>query len=105
VASLRLWAIGLAAGGRPRLGARLRDLGRRQGHDDGLASFPDTRQFTAAFPNRGHRLERRHGIAVAGTGHLALGDLGHFRFSVLLFFGLLNLAVVGRVIFPGDKAA
>jgi cellulose synthase (UDP-forming) len=30
---------------------------------------------------------------------------GSARFAVLLFFGLLNLAVVGRVIFPGGKAA
>ena len=27
------------------------------------------------------------------------------QFAVLLFFGLLNLAVVGRIIFPGSKAA
>jgi cellulose synthase (UDP-forming) len=31
--------------------------------------------------------------------------LGSLRFAVLLFFGVLNLAVVSRVIFPGDKAA
>ena len=31
--------------------------------------------------------------------------LGSLRFAVLLFFGLLNLAVVGRVIFPGGQAA
>jgi cellulose synthase (UDP-forming) len=28
---------------------------------------------------------------------------GSLRFGVLLFFGLLNLAVVGRVVFPGGK--
>jgi hypothetical protein len=27
------------------------------------------------------------------------------QFAVLVFFGLLNLAVVGRVIFPGDQTA
>jgi hypothetical protein len=27
------------------------------------------------------------------------------RFAVLLFFGLLNFAVVSRVIFPGGRAA
>src|SRR6204780_1336109 len=31
--------------------------------------------------------------------------LGSFRFAVLLVFGLLNLAVVSRVIFPGGKPA
>jgi cellulose synthase (UDP-forming) len=31
--------------------------------------------------------------------------LGSLQFAVLLFFGLLNLAVVGRVIFPGGRAA
>ncbi len=31
--------------------------------------------------------------------------LGSWRFAVLLFFGLLNLAFVSRVIFPGDKKA
>jgi cellulose synthase/poly-beta-1,6-N-acetylglucosamine synthase-like glycosyltransferase len=31
--------------------------------------------------------------------------LGSLRFAVLLFFGLLNLAVVGRVIFPGGRTA
>ena len=31
--------------------------------------------------------------------------LGSPQFAVLLFFGLLNLAVVGRVIFPGGRAA
>ena len=30
--------------------------------------------------------------------------LGSLQFAVLLFFGLLNLAVVGRVIFPGGRA-
>ena len=39
---------------------------------------------------------------------LALGrtvTLVSLQFAVLLFFGLLNLAVVSRVIFPGEKAA
>jgi GT2 family glycosyltransferase len=31
--------------------------------------------------------------------------LGSFRFAVLLAFGLLNLAVVSRVIFPGGRSA
>ena len=31
--------------------------------------------------------------------------LGSLQFAVLLFFGLLNLAVVSRVIFPGEMAA
>ena len=31
--------------------------------------------------------------------------LGSLQFAVLLLFGLLNLAVVGRVIFPGGRAA
>jgi hypothetical protein len=30
---------------------------------------------------------------------------GSLRFGVLLLFGALNVAVVGRVIFPGGKAA
>ena len=30
---------------------------------------------------------------------------GSLRFGVLLFFGMLNLAVVSRVIFPGGKTA
>jgi hypothetical protein len=39
---------------------------------------------------------------------LALGRtvaLGSLQFAVLLLFGLLNLAVVSRVIFPGEQAA
>jgi hypothetical protein len=31
--------------------------------------------------------------------------LGSLQFAVLLFFALLNLAVVSRVIFPGGNAA
>jgi cellulose synthase (UDP-forming) len=31
--------------------------------------------------------------------------LGSLQFAVLLFFGLVNLAVVSRVIFPGEKSA
>ena len=31
--------------------------------------------------------------------------LGSPQFAVLLFFGVLNLAVVGRVVFPGSQAA
>jgi hypothetical protein len=31
--------------------------------------------------------------------------LGSAQFAVLVFFGLLNLAVVSRVIFPGSRAA
>ena len=40
------------------------------------------------------------GLAVWRTA-----TLGSLQFAVLLFFGLLNLAVVGRVIFPGGRAA
>ena len=39
---------------------------------------------------------------------LALGrtvTLGSLQFAVLLLFGLLNLAVVSRVVFPGEKTA
>ena len=31
--------------------------------------------------------------------------VGSLQFAVLLFFGLLNLATVGRVIFPGGQTA
>jgi hypothetical protein len=30
---------------------------------------------------------------------------GSLRFAILLFFGLLNLALVSRVIFPGGRTA
>ncbi len=59
---------------------------------------------------------RRFRIGVAGWSGgvtllwLALAiwrmmTLGSVQFAVLLFFGLLNLAIVSRVIFPGDKKA
>jgi cellulose synthase/poly-beta-1,6-N-acetylglucosamine synthase-like glycosyltransferase len=41
-------------------------------------------------------------LVLAAWRTLALGSL---QFSVLLLFGLLNLAVVSRVIFPGEKPA
>ena len=58
----------------------------------------------------------RFRIGVAGwSGGIALlwlvlaiwrmATLGAPQFAVLLFFGVLNLAVVGRVIFPGARAA
>jgi cellulose synthase (UDP-forming) len=31
--------------------------------------------------------------------------IGYLQFAVLLFFAMLNLAMVSRVIFPGDKTA
>jgi hypothetical protein len=31
--------------------------------------------------------------------------LGSVQFAVLVFFGMLNLVVVTRVIFPGSRAA
>jgi hypothetical protein len=34
-----------------------------------------------------------------------MATLGSLKFAVLLVFGLLNLAVVSRVIFPGGKPA
>jgi hypothetical protein len=34
-----------------------------------------------------------------------MAALGSPQFAVLLFFGVLNLAVVSRVIFPGATAA
>ena len=82
VASLPLRAVGLAAGNRPGLGARLRHLGRRPGQDHGLASVPDAGQLTAAVPDRGHRVERRRGLGVAGAGHLADGDPGRSALAV-----------------------
>jgi cellulose synthase (UDP-forming) len=59
---------------------------------------------------------RRFRIGVTGwSGGMALlwlvlaiwrtVTLGSLQFAVLLFFGLLNLAVVSRVIFPGEKTA
>jgi len=66
-------AVGLAAGGRPGLGARLLPLGQRLGQDDELASDPDAGQRAAAVPAVGHRVERRHRAAVGGPGHLADG--------------------------------
>jgi hypothetical protein len=40
------------------------------------------------------------GLAVWRTA-----TLGALQFAVLLFFGLLNLAVVSRVVFPGGTTA
>ena len=59
---------------------------------------------------------RRFRIGVVGwSGGMALAwlllaiwrtvTLGSWRFAVLLIFGLLNLAVVSRVIFPGERTA
>ena len=59
---------------------------------------------------------RRFRIGVTGwSGGMALAwlalavwrtaALGSAQFAILLVFGLLNLTVVGRVIFPGDKTA
>ena len=59
---------------------------------------------------------RRFRIGVVGwSGGMALTwlllaiwrtvTLGSWRFAVLLIFGLLNLAVVIRVIFPGERTA
>jgi cellulose synthase (UDP-forming) len=59
---------------------------------------------------------RRFRIGVAGwSGGAALvwlglavwrtATLGALQFAVLLFFGLLNLAVVSRVVFPGGRTA
>jgi len=59
---------------------------------------------------------RRFRIGVTGwSGGMALiwlalaiwrtVTLGYLQFAVLLFFGLINLAVVSRVIFPGVKTA
>ena len=44
----------LAAGHRPRLGARVRHLGRRLGQVDELASDPDAGKLAAALPDRRH---------------------------------------------------
>ena len=74
VASCTIWAVGLATGHRPGMGACLLDLGQRPRQDDGLASDPDTGQFAAAVPRVGHRLERRHGPALGGPGPLADGN-------------------------------
>ena len=41
-------------------------------------------------------------LVLAAWRTVALGSL---QFTVLLLFGLLNLAVVSRVIFPGEKTA
>ena len=106
VAPLQVRAVGLAAGHRPGLGARLRHLGQRPGQDDGLASVPDTGQRAAAFPDRGHRVERRHrpcsGWPWPSGGRSTLGSA---QFAVLLFFGLLNLAVVAGSSSRGAAAA
>src|SRR6185437_4676660 len=71
VASRAIWAVGVATGHRPGMGACLLDLGQRPRQDDGLASDPDTGQFVAAVPPVGHRLERRHGPAMGGPGPVA----------------------------------
>ena len=67
--------------------------------------IPDSGQFAAPVPDRGDLVERRHGRALGSPGHLAFGDPGWLAAAVLLLFGLLNLAVVSRVIFPGKKTA
>ena len=61
VAPVRLRAGHLAAGHRPRLGARVRAVGWRPGQVDELASDPDAGQFAAAIPVRRHLVERRRG--------------------------------------------
>ena len=66
----------LATGRRPRLGARVRHLGRRLGQVDELAPDPDTRELAAPVPGRDHLVERQHGRALVGPGGLADGDAG-----------------------------
>jgi cellulose synthase (UDP-forming) len=47
------------------------------------------------------------GIALLWLGLALWRTITHGspQFAVLLFFGVLNLAVVGRVVFPGSQAA
>ena len=76
MAPVPLRAGDLAAGRRPRLGARVRHLGWRLGQVDELAPDPDAGQLAAPLPDRDHLVERQRGRAVAGPGHLADGDPG-----------------------------
>ena len=75
--------------------------GTALGQDDELASHPDAGQRTAAVPGLGHRVERRDALLWAVLAIWRTVALGSVQFAVLVFFGLLNLAVVSRVIFPG----
>ena len=79
----------LAARDRPRLGACFRHLRQRPGPHDELASLPDARQLAAAFPDRRHLVERRHGRYMAGAGGLADGDprLSAVRGPAVLWLG------------------
>ncbi len=87
----------LAAGHRPRLGARVRDLGRRLGPVDELAPDPDAGQLAAAVPARGDLVERERGRGVAGPGRVAHGQPGR-RHRVLAVRGavVLRLAQLRR---------
>ena len=76
VASLEIWASGVAAGDRPGLGARLLDLGQCPGQDDGLAPDPDTGQHPAAIPGVGRWMEWGRGRAVGDPSHLADSEPG-----------------------------
>ena len=76
VASFQLRAVGLAAGHRPRVGARVRALGRRPAEDDELAADPHAGWFAAPLPDRGHLVERGHGYALGDFGYLADGVAG-----------------------------
>ena len=95
----------MAAGHRPRLGARVRDLGWRLGQVDELASDSDAGSSLRRF-----RIGVRYWSGSAAVLWLALAiwrtvTPGSAQFAVLLLFGVLNLAVVSRVIFPGGNAA
>ena len=80
------------------------DSARRS--DDELALRPGRPgQRTATVPGVRHRVERRHGAVVwASLAIWRTVTLGTVQFAVLVFFGVLNLAVVSRVIFPGGRA-
>jgi cellulose synthase (UDP-forming) len=93
-------------------------LGIARGWAHVFAIYDSTRGKTMGWhPSRtpGSSL-RRFRVGVAGwSGGIALlwvvlavwrtVTMDSSQFAVLVFFGLLNLAVVGRVIFPGDKTA
>ena len=81
VAPVQVRAGDLAAGHRPRLGARVRHLGRRLGQVDELASDPDAGQLAAAVPDRDQLVERQRGRALVGPGPLADCDAAAPRSS------------------------
>jgi cellulose synthase (UDP-forming) len=103
---------------RSRYGPSVWPLGVARGWAHVLAIWDSARGKTMGWhPTRtpGSSL-RRFRVAVTGwSGGMALAwaalalwrtvSLGSAQFGVLLFFGLLNLAVVARVIFPGRKPA